>query len=196
MAKAVGIIQAEHRGYGAVLHCLDHLVQDIETRGLEPDFELLHLLVAYIREFLDRFHHPKEDSYLFKALRLRCPEAGAVLDRLEEEHEKGPILIAALARALDDYEREGDAAFPNFRRTVTDYVAFERDHVKREEAEVLPLARQHLTEADWQPIDAAFTANEDPMFGVVPKQRFRRLFSTIVAMAPPPYGFGHHPHTG
>ena len=54
MIKSIAIIEAEHRGFGAVLHCLANLVRDIETRGQAPDFELFHLIVAYIREFLER----------------------------------------------------------------------------------------------------------------------------------------------
>lgn len=190
MTKAIGIIQAEHRGYSAMLHCLDNLVRDIETRRTAPDFELFRLIFAYVRNFLDRCHHPKEDTYLFRTLAKRCPAAKSALVVLEGEHKIGPHLIDALVEAFEAYEEKGTAAFPAFREAARIYVDFERAHVKREETEVLPLAREWLTDEDWQKIDAAFANNDDPLFGALPQRRFQRLFSTIVALAPTPYGLG------
>ena len=190
MAEAIGIIQAEHRAYAAVLDCLDNLVRDIETRGRSPDFELLHLILEYVRDFVDRYHHPKEDHYLFKALRRRAPEVVPALDALEDEHRRGPELIRALDWALREYQGLGTSAYSGFRDTARQYLAFERAHMRREETEIIPLARARLTAEDWHVIDAVFTENEDPVFGAAPTKRFEKLFSTIVAMAPVPYGLG------
>jgi hypothetical protein len=54
----------------------------------------------------------------------------------------------------------------------------------------MPLAERVLTDADWQAIDAAFRANDDPLFGARPKQEFRKLFQLIVNRAPAPLGVG------
>jgi hemerythrin-like domain-containing protein len=62
--------------------------------------------------------------------------------------------------------------------------------MRLEEDVVLPLAERTLTEADWQPIDAAFRANEDPLFGARPREEFRKLFQLIVNLAPAPVGVG------
>jgi branched-chain amino acid transport system ATP-binding protein len=190
MAEAIGIIQAEHRAYAAVLDCLDNLVQDVDTRGCSPDFELFGLILEYIRDFIDRYHHPKEDHYLFKALRRRAPEVSPALEALEDEHKRGPELIRALDWALREYQALGASAYSRFRDAARQYVAFERAHMRREETEIIPLARVRLTAGDWQTIDAVLTENNDPVFGAAPTKRFEKLFSTIVAMAPVPYGLG------
>jgi hypothetical protein len=62
--------------------------------------------------------------------------------------------------------------------------------MRLEEDVVLPLAEQRLTEADWRPIDAAFQANEDPLFGGRPTEEFRKLFQLILNRAPAPVGVG------
>jgi hypothetical protein len=36
----------------------------------------------------------------------------------------------------------------------------------------------------------AFEENEDPLFGIKPKEEFERLFSRIVEITPPPIGLG------
>ena len=51
-----------------------------------PNFELLGAMIYYIDAFPERFHHPKEDEYLFRLLRVRHPDAAPLLDRLNIEH--------------------------------------------------------------------------------------------------------------
>ena len=63
-------------------------------------------------------------------------------------------------------------------------------NMRLEETEILPVARDKLTEADWEAIDQAFGENEDPIFGDNPKGEFDKLFSQIVASAPAPWGLG------
>jgi hypothetical protein len=59
--------------------------------------------------------------------------------------------------------------------------------MRREEQEVLPLAEKTLTGEDWQAIDAAFAANQDPVAGVRERD-MQALFTRIVNLAPEPVG--------
>jgi len=188
--KAIAIIRDEHRNLNAVLFSLDRLVDEVNRNGKRPDFRLFHGILYYLDRFLDRFHHPKETAYLFPALRRRCPDAAGVLHQLEQEHEQGEKLAVDLLKALSAYEFIGQSAFPAFRDLARGYVEFERKHAAREESKILPLAREHLAPGDWERIDAAFTANADPLFGEHPRGEFARLLKTIVRLTPEPYGFG------
>src|SRR5215469_15337634 len=82
--KALRIIHDEHRSLAAVLHGMLYLVNNVRSRGTRPDFRVLGAMIYYIDAFPERFHHPKEDRYLFARLRARCPAARPLLDRLEE----------------------------------------------------------------------------------------------------------------
>ena len=98
--KGIRIIHDEHRSLAAVLHGMLYLVNAIRSRGMKPDFKVLGAMVYYIDAFPERYHHPKEDRYLFALLRARCPAARGVLSRLEEEHRAGAEKIRALEQAL------------------------------------------------------------------------------------------------
>jgi hypothetical protein len=63
--------------------------------------------------------------------------------------------------------------------------------MRAEEAEVLPLAKTHLTPSDWQEIDEAFTGHSDPLVGVDTGAEFEQLFRRIVNLAQPPLGVAH-----
>lgn len=188
--NAIGIIKDEHRSLAAVLHGMLYLVHQTRDRGTKPDFRLLGAMVHYIDTVPERFHHPKEDKYLFALLRARCPTASAVLDRLHQEHQMGADKIRMLEQALLRYEHGGGEFRNAFTTAVEQYAAFHWDHMRCEEKEVLPLAEKHLTPADWKVVDEAFSGHTDPLLGADAKSEHDSLFKRIVNMAPPPIGVG------
>jgi hemerythrin-like domain-containing protein len=142
--QALRIIYDEHRGLAAVLHGMLYLVHEIRDRRGKPNFELLGAMIYYIDAFPERFHHPKEEEYLFRLLRLRHPGAAPLLDRLTTEHRGGTEKIRTLEQALARYQQGGDREFSKFLAAVESYAAFHWDHMRAEETEVLPLAEKYL----------------------------------------------------
>lgn len=187
--KSLSIIRNEHRNLGAVLFSLETLVGEIE-KGKTPELRVFHGLLTYIDRFLDEYHHPKEDLYLFPLLRKRFPDIGAALDERQQEHRDGEKLFAEVLKALSAYEFLGADEFDRFATTLRRYTAFERKHAMEEEKHILPAAEKRLLPGDWEEIDAAFTANEDPLFGDAPRAGFESLYSLVTSLVPTPYGLG------
>ena len=187
--KSLSIIRNEHRNLGAVLFSLDRLVDEVE-KGKHPDFKVFHGLFTYIDRFLDEYHHPKEEAYLFPILKKRCPEITAVLEERRQEHHDGEIRLAEVLKALSAYEFLGESEVAGFCKAVRGYTAFEREHAIQEEKQILPLAEEKLLPADWERIDAAFADNDDPLFGETPRAGFENLYTTITTLVPKPYGLG------
>lgn len=188
--QAAQIILDEHRSIAAVLHGMLYLVRDIRLRGSTPNFKVFGAMVYYIDAFPERFHHPKEDRYLFGLLRLRYPDAAGLIDRLESEHRAGAEKIRILEQALKRYEEGGAHEFAAFAEAVQAYAQFHWDHMRAEEDKLMPLARTHLTASDWKEIDEAFSGHSDPLFGVKATAEYDGLFRRIVHLAPPPIGVG------
>jgi len=188
--QAIRIIREEHQSLAAVLHGLLYVVRGIRAHQTEPDFSLLGAMVYYIDTFPERFHHPKEDAWLFRLLQLRHPDARDLIDRLQSEHRAGAVKLRQLERSLLRYQEGGRAEFAVFAAAVESFVAFERNHMRSEETEVIPLAQKYLTPSDWAKIDAAFLDHTDPLLGEAVRDDFVGLFRRIVNLAPPPIGVG------
>jgi hemerythrin-like domain-containing protein len=186
--QAKRIIEEEHRSLAAVLYGMLYLVREIRYVGIEPDFVLLGAMVHYIDTFMEGFHHPKEDAYLFKLLGSRYPGAAPLLDRLKQEHESGSVKLRQLRQALTRYQHGGRGEFSEFAALVADFAAFHWEHMRLEENELLPLATRYLTEADWDAVDAAFLGHTNPLFGTEQGNAYRDLFRRIVDLAPQPIG--------
>jgi len=189
MSQAIRIIEDEHRSLAAVLNGLSAVVEEARAERLDLDPALLDAMVAYIRDFPERLHHPKEDDHLFRLLRLRAPELAPVLDGLSAEHVRGGELLEQLAGSVRRWAK-GELAVGQLGEAVRAYVEFEWSHMRREEQVVLPAARRALTDGDWVGVDAAFRANADPLSGLDPHQELRELFRRITALAPAPIGVG------
>lgn len=187
--RAISIIKSEHKNLAAVLYSLEKLIEEIDN-GKQPDFSIFHGLFTYLDRFLDRYHHPKENLYLFPKLLARAPETESLIRELGQQHTEGEILFVEMLKAMSAYEFSGKSGLPLFRDCVLKYVEFERNHARKEESEILPRAREALNESDWEEIDAAFAENEDPMFGKNSESEFSNLLSQLVNRLPAPLGLG------
>ena len=190
---ALDIIRAEHRSLASMLHALQYLARHIHDQGSAPDYGLLRLMVDYMESFHQRFHHPKEDEYLFKAVRIRSHEGDTVLAELEAQHAEGDGWLRNLRDAINHLQATGGKDTAAFAKAVDTYAEFHWQHMRMEEDELMPLAQRVLSPEDWKQIDAAFTANDDPLFGKAPREEFATLFKLIVSQAPAPIGYGGKP---
>lgn len=160
-----------------------------QDSAVRPDFRALRSMIRYIDEYPERLHHPKEDEHLFARLLARAPEAKALIDELQAEHEQGARLVRELERALVFLEDGWPAGVREFQQAADAYAEFHWQHMRKEEQQVLPLAEKKLSAEDWKAIDAAFAANRDPVEGVRERD-MEALFTRIVNLAPEPVGLG------
>ena len=187
--QTIKIIKSEHRNLTAVLFSMKKLIDEID-QGKQPNFTVFHGLFTYIDRFLDRYHHPKENNYLFPHVLARAPEAEALVKELGQQHKEGENLFIDMLKALSAYEFSGESEYLTFREAVLKYADFERKHAIKEEKELLPIAQEALEAADWEEIDKAFGENEDPMFGEQWSSEFSVLFKKLVNELPAPLGLG------
>lgn len=191
---AIQIIRDEHLAIAAVVYSLRQLVRHMRDDGQEPNFRLLHAMLDYIVEYPDRWHHPKENDYLFAALRRRNAKAAGLIDELEREHAAGEGLIEELKSGLTRFEHGEAGAFAPFAAAVEHYAQFQWDHMRKEEDILMPLAERSLTAEDWQAIARAFQENDNPLYGIKPKEQAEALYRRILSLAPPPAGLGPSPN--
>ncbi len=193
--EALRVIRDEHASLAAMLHSLLQMVR----RGPDPDgtgeqgvfFSVVRAMLFYVDEFPEQLHHPKESNLLFPSVVRAAPKLMPVIDQLERDHLNGEGRVRELMHLLMAWEYLGDARRAAFETAVTSYVDFYLHHMRLEETDILPAAEAHLSEADWQTLDAAFALNRDPLnTRVRPDPAFERLFSLIVSRAPSPVGLG------
>jgi len=193
MTEALQVISNEHRGMWRLTAALEELHGHVGDPVHKPDPELLNLILEYIEQYVDRVHQPKEEQYLYRAVRQRTRDADALLAEFEDEHAASPERVNQLRTLLDRYARNYPDGADEFREALASYTTMMRRHIMKEEGKLFPLARKALLPEDWDEINAAFANNDDPMFGENARAEFRSLLSRIVNYAPAPIGLGLAP---
>ena len=193
--EAIQIIRDEHLAISAVLYSLRYLVKEMRKGGA-PNFVLLRAILDYIVSYPDRWHHPKEDKYLFAAVRRRTREADALIGRLEREHALGYPMVEKLKTQLIAFQGGDAAAGEAFFETAERYAELEWEHLRTEEEVFMPIAERVLSVEEWAEIAAAFRENDNPLFGIKPKDEAEALYQRILNLAPSPIGFGSGAQSG
>ena len=180
---AAATIRQEHHTLELVIEMLQRLLADISKQHREPDFALLAAALYYIDDFPERCHHPKEDEHLFRAVRRRTAAFSPLLDELQAEHVLSARMNGCLQRALVHYQGGAPDGLKRFKDAVDRYAGMLRDHMRKEEA-LLDRVADCLTEEDWREIDAAFDADDDPLFGTHRREEFRKVYLRIINQLP------------
>lgn len=188
MSQLLAALWNEHRSVAAVLHALLFLVTEKRTGGKALDTKAIRAILYYLDVFPERVHHPKEERFLFAALRRKTTEVDPVLDALRREHLSGEGAIRELEQLLLRYEQGGEAEFGPFAAATERYVKGYREHMRIEEEVVMKVARTVFTESDWLELRAEWASHRDPLSGIDDQGTNDRLIARIVELAPPPIG--------
>lgn len=190
MSRPLAQLYEEHSSLAAVLHAMSVLVREVRQHDKRVDPKVFRSILYYLDVFLEREHHHKEEAVLFPRIRQRTRDADAVLDQLACEHESGEGAIRDLEQAFLRYEEHGSTEFPAFADAVDRYIERYREHMRKEERELMPLAQRVLNAQDWIDIEAAFASHRDPLAGASPETSHDQLFTRIVMLVPAPLGLG------
>ena len=179
MNGPVALWHTEHVYFRRLLELLQ-LELDAFHRGERPNYELMLDIVAYLREYSDACHHPREDV-AFQRLAQRCPELRLDLARLTQEH--GVIARAGetLRHQLEDILSGTLIPRAEVEVAAATYLVYYGNHIAKEDELVLERAARLLTAEDWQAVREAALSAPDPLFGEAPAERYRALRRQIGA---------------
>lgn len=153
----VEVLRDEHRLMLTVVDAMERNARDLLAGGrVEP--ELWRRVVEFLEHYLDRLHHGKEESVLFPELsRLGLARAVASVSPLSAEHSEGRRAVRSILDSLArrDGNRLAQAALGFCRR--------ERQHIGREEEQLLPACVAELSAEQSARLAQAFVAHRETL---------------------------------
>jgi len=171
MAETLEKLKKDHKEFERVIAYLE---RDMDSclRGVGIDLEVLKEFVDYCSTHADRFHHPLEDQ-LFTLLVAAHPQAKKSIEALEREHLEMRWATRDLQQMLHAINSDEYVRRDRFLEVLGEYLGLFYQHMKTEELEIFPLARKHLSEADWTVVDDFMRAQQ--RLGASDKQDFPRI---------------------
>jgi hemerythrin-like domain-containing protein len=179
MDNPVKMWHDEHARFGRLLDFLDTQMTAFHEGG-HPNYDLMRDIVHYLKNYADRFHHPREDV-AFGILAKREPALAPVIERLIQEHRVIDSAGATLYKYLSDILEDNVILRDQVETAAATYFVYYRCHLESEEAEVLPAAARLLDNNDWAAIAAAIPSGADPLFGSDVAATYRNLRAQIVS---------------
>ena len=187
--RVINRIKAEHALLARIIAAMQAWVVQFREPGIDADPALFGAMLLYVEEVPDRVHHPQEDAVLFPAL-TKLAGAQEIIAELQREHASGDDRLKSLHRAYDDFLAGSTNAINRLSGEVDDFAEFYWAHMRKEEQSLLPLAAAGLTPSQWEDVDKAFVAVNDPLFGSELSETYRRLYDNIAArLSEPLKGF-------
>ncbi|MET0179715.1 MAG: alpha/beta hydrolase fold domain-containing protein [Novosphingobium sp.] len=178
-ASLIEALRSDHRRATRLLGLLVERIENI-LRLQADDLRIVHDIIRYMVDFVDRLHHAREDS---------------VIERLTERQPQFRAHVGEFARVHGELGREGDtllrelAAMLERRRGVpakaiaprlANYAASLASHFIAEEHELFERAANLLTAEDWQEVAGIGHPGEDPLFGSHVERGYEALFEAYV----------------
>jgi hemerythrin-like domain-containing protein len=166
-----------HRG----LRRETRVLADLVAATRPGDRRRARTLTAHLDDYLTGLHnhHHGEDELIWPLLLSRVDLDAETVLRMEAQHEKVAATIARLRDLAGSWTRSADAAGRDaLAAALTEHRAVLVEHLDDEEANLLPLAERHLTEAEWNTQGDHFVEH-------TPKTKILTLLGVVLEDATP-----------
>jgi len=178
MTDPFHILKHEHRIIERGLRALDGLCLRLEWGTLLTP-NALSQIVDFTSNFIDRFHHDKEEKYLFPALSQHgIAVDGGPLGAMKHEHEIENTLTSALGRAIEGCKNGEADAVKQFVEAAFKYSSHLIGHMQKEEAILFRLADELLDEEEKASLMADFRKAESEL-GAEVYEKYARLATEL-----------------
>jgi hemerythrin-like domain-containing protein len=178
--KATQQLRDEHEGVKVMLDVLGQVCGRLaDTQELNRDH--FEKMIEFLRVFVDKCHHGKEEELLFPALEgAGVPKNGPIRVMLEE-HEQGRKLVRAMAEAFAGFSGGDPSASRAIVQSGQDYIALLRAHIEKENNVLFAMADRLLPAGAQDELYEGFEKIEEERIGLGKHEEFHRLIETLSA---------------
>ncbi|MDH3511912.1 MAG: hemerythrin domain-containing protein [Gammaproteobacteria bacterium] len=146
--------------------------------GQHEDYCLLEDIMRYVTGYPDTHHHPTEDI-VFAQLKARAPGTAPEVDRILADHAALLVKGRRFLEAIQAVEEGTIMRRDEFVDRGQEYLSSLGEHMRVEESRLFPLAKEHLSDADWDEIGRRVQRQDDPVFGASVDEDYRQLWQRI-----------------
>jgi len=176
--KATQQLKEEHEGVKIMLNILEQVCQQLNEVGSLDEGHFEDIL-KFLKGFVDKCHHGKEEELLFPALvAVGVPEAGPIKVMLHE-HEKGRHYIKAMSAAFAGYTTGDKSSSKDIVNNAQGYISLLRDHIERENNVLFVMADSRLSEKSQDELFEGFEKIEEERIGVGRHEEFHHLLENL-----------------
>ena|SRR3989344_2798196 len=177
--KATKQLKEEHRGVLLALSILEEINKKLK-KGEKVNPEHLDQLLEFIRVFVDKCHHSKEEDLLFPAMeKAGIPNEGGPIGMMLEEHNLGRNYVKNFAKAIEDFKAGDPKAGKKIIENTNRYIALLRDHIDKEDNILYMMADMHLSPKKQTELLKQFDKVEEERIGAGRHEKFHQMLDKL-----------------
>ncbi|MCP4354282.1 MAG: hypothetical protein GY793_01370 [Proteobacteria bacterium] len=138
----------EHRLIKAALDSAQRS-KDMLENDEYPDVQFFNELIVFAKNFVDKFHHFKEEYIMFGLL---AQKKGGLLDAeigaLRFQHERNRFFMSEIKTSLPGYIEKEEIAITHLLENLASYISVLRRHIVIEEKIYFPIVEKDFNEED------------------------------------------------
>jgi hemerythrin-like domain-containing protein len=170
-------LREEHRAVKLMLRILNGICTNVES-GRNVEQEHLEKLVDFMKTFVDRCHHTKEEAYLFPEMeKAGIPDAGKLIDSLLQEHKQGREYVSKIKEAVSG--KEWDRADSSMVENSRAYIQLLTLHIEKEENDLFSKADTYLGPGVQEKLLDSFEYVEKEEIGAGKHEEFHKLLHSL-----------------
>lgn len=168
--KPTDILRNEHIEIKKMLTILGTVIERINS-GEKVSTQDLEKIIDFIKVFVDKCHHGKEEKILFPRLEeAGIPRYGGPIGVMLMEHEEGRRYVKNMAEDIERFKKGVEATLDVFNKNAVNYVALLEQHIWKEDNILFNLADQHIPSSKQEEILHLFEEFEEGIKGEHEKQ--------------------------
>ncbi|MFT5809158.1 MAG: hemerythrin-like domain-containing protein [Moritella dasanensis] len=144
----LSLITKDHEQVEQLLNVLTEQLAELESEQQGVNFKLMDDIVHYLRNYIDRYHHPKEDL-IYSYYLEHYVEDVDMPNRLASEHQSLNFLSRELSSVLNMIQLDSVMPFDELAVQLRGFVDKQRSHIQYENNVVMPLMAEKFTPDDW-----------------------------------------------
>ncbi|WP_022943199.1 hemerythrin domain-containing protein [Psychromonas hadalis] len=173
------IIHRDHRNINQLLRILRKKIKLLENDE-KIDYRLVKVIINYLKNYSDKYHHPMEDLIYAYYLKYRVvPDEVAI--RLSQEHKLIKEVTIELDELVDMILLDAIVPKEQCLEKLAVFVELQAAHLMYEESQVLPAIKASLSADDWVNLEQQWQHShyDDPLFGDNISEEYKALAERI-----------------
>lgn len=153
--KAIDILVKEHDSILSMIEIIRKIFTGSEDKTA-INIGHVEMVVDFIRNFADKYHHLKEEDVLFAEMeKYGMPREGGPIGVMLMEHDEGRAYVRNTIEAIERFKNGDLSALAEMENNLMNYGLLLTNHIHKENHILYPMAEKFL------PIDVLKTIGED-----------------------------------
>lgn len=137
MRVSIALLSYDH----GIIRQVADVLGEILKAGQPLDFQAEAMEIsAFLTDFIDKFHHKKEEAFLFPIATAKVPDLSATLPELVNDHAKARALLDAMNAGMGER-----ASWGAFAASASSLIGHMTAHIDKEELSVFGKIEEALT---------------------------------------------------